>query len=59
VDRSRLIHGGMGMGDQLEVGRCFKRLTAINVQFGTPDHHLSLIYWPLKGRAEPIFRRTA
>ena len=34
------IHGGMGMSDELEVGRYFKRLTAINVQFGTPDHHL-------------------
>jgi alkylation response protein AidB-like acyl-CoA dehydrogenase len=34
------IHGGMGMSDELEVGRYFKRLTAINVQFGTLDHHL-------------------
>jgi len=34
------IHGGMGMSDELEVGRYLKRLTAINVQFGTPDHHL-------------------
>jgi alkylation response protein AidB-like acyl-CoA dehydrogenase len=34
------IHGGMGMSDELEVGRYFKRLTAINVQFGAPDHHL-------------------
>jgi alkylation response protein AidB-like acyl-CoA dehydrogenase len=34
------IHGGMGMSDELEVGRYFKRLIAINVQFGTPDHHL-------------------
>jgi alkylation response protein AidB-like acyl-CoA dehydrogenase len=34
------IHGGMGMSDELEVGHYFKRLTAINVQFGTPDHHL-------------------
>jgi alkylation response protein AidB-like acyl-CoA dehydrogenase len=34
------IHGGMGMSDELEVGRYFKRLTVINVQFGTPDHHL-------------------
>jgi alkylation response protein AidB-like acyl-CoA dehydrogenase len=34
------IHGGMGMSDELEVGRYFKRLTAINVQFGSPDHHL-------------------
>jgi alkylation response protein AidB-like acyl-CoA dehydrogenase len=34
------IHGGMGMSDELEVGRYFKRLTAIIVQFGAPDHHL-------------------
>jgi alkylation response protein AidB-like acyl-CoA dehydrogenase len=34
------INGGMGMSDELEVGRYFKRLTAINVQFGSPDHHL-------------------
>jgi alkylation response protein AidB-like acyl-CoA dehydrogenase len=34
------IHGGMGMSEELEVGRYFKRLTAINVQFGSPDHHL-------------------
>src|SRR5258708_16165556 len=35
------IHGGMGMSDELDIGRYFKRLTAINLQFGTPDHHLS------------------
>jgi alkylation response protein AidB-like acyl-CoA dehydrogenase len=34
------IHGGMGMSDELDVGRYFKRLTAIALQFGTPDHHL-------------------
>jgi alkylation response protein AidB-like acyl-CoA dehydrogenase len=34
------IHGGMGMSDELDVGRYFKRLTAINLQFGTHDYHL-------------------
>jgi hypothetical protein len=28
------------MSNELQVGRYFKRLTVINVQFGTPDHHL-------------------
>lgn len=40
VQQAVQIHGGVGMSDELEVGRYFKRLTAINVQFGTPDHHL-------------------
>jgi len=28
------------MSDELEAGRYLKQLTSINVQFGTPDHHL-------------------
>ncbi|GGC86692.1 acyl-CoA dehydrogenase family protein [Chelatococcus reniformis] len=35
------IHGGMGMSEELEVGRYFKRLTAIDIQFGDADHHLA------------------
>src|SRR5260370_26251623 len=35
------IHGGMGMTDELSVGNYFKRLTAIENQFGTVDHHLA------------------
>ncbi len=34
------IHGGMGMTDELNVGHYFKRLTAIDTQFGNVDHHL-------------------
>jgi alkylation response protein AidB-like acyl-CoA dehydrogenase len=34
------IHGGMGMSDELNVGHYFKRISAINVQFGDPTYHL-------------------
>jgi alkylation response protein AidB-like acyl-CoA dehydrogenase len=34
------IHGGMGMSDELNVGHYFKRIAAINVQFGDPTYHL-------------------
>lgn len=33
------IHGGMGMSDELSVGHYFKRLTAINIQFGDATYH--------------------
>jgi len=34
------IHGGMGMTDELAVGHYFKRVTAIDTQLGSTDHHL-------------------
>jgi len=34
------LHGGMGMTEELPVGRCFKRLTVIEGQLGQADHHL-------------------
>jgi len=34
------LHGGMGMSDELNVGHYFKRISAINVQFGDPNYHL-------------------
>ena len=34
------LHGGMGMTEELPVGRCFKRLTVIEAQLGGADHHL-------------------
>jgi alkylation response protein AidB-like acyl-CoA dehydrogenase len=34
------LHGGMGMTDELNVGHYFKRIAAINVQFGDPTYHL-------------------
>jgi hypothetical protein len=30
----------MGMSDELNVGHYFKRISAINVQFGDPTYHL-------------------
>jgi alkylation response protein AidB-like acyl-CoA dehydrogenase len=35
------LHGGMGMTQDLPVGSYFKRLTVIENQFGTVDHHLT------------------
>lgn len=34
------LHGGMGMTQDLPVGRLFKRLTVIEAQLGSADHHL-------------------
>lgn len=35
------LHGGMGMTEELAVGHYFKRLTAIEYEFGTADHHVA------------------
>lgn len=35
------LHGGMGMTEELAIGHYFKRLTAIQYEFGTTDHHLA------------------
>ncbi|MBN9478879.1 MAG: acyl-CoA dehydrogenase family protein [Bordetella sp.] len=34
------LHGGMGMTDELPLGRYFKRAMAIDAEFGGEDHHL-------------------
>ena len=34
------LHGGMGMTEELAIGHYFKRLTAIEYEFGTADAHL-------------------
>ena len=34
------LHGGMGMSNELNVGHYFKRIAAINIQFGDPTYHL-------------------
>ncbi|HEY8609026.1 MAG TPA: acyl-CoA dehydrogenase family protein [Noviherbaspirillum sp.] len=34
------LHGGMGVTDELNVSHYFKRLMAIELQFGSTDHHL-------------------
>ena len=35
------LHGGMGMTEELAVGHYFKRLTALQYEFGSTDHHRS------------------
>jgi len=40
ADQSVQLHGGMGMSDELNVGHYFKRISAINIQFGDPAFHL-------------------
>ncbi len=35
------IHGGMGVTDELAVGHYFKRLSIIEGEFGSADHHIS------------------
>ncbi|RJG06896.1 acyl-CoA dehydrogenase [Noviherbaspirillum cavernae] len=36
------LHGGMGVTDELDVSHYFKRLMAIEMQFGSTDQHLEL-----------------
>lgn len=36
------LHGGMGVTEELDVSHYFKRLMAIEMQFGSTDHHLGL-----------------
>jgi alkylation response protein AidB-like acyl-CoA dehydrogenase len=35
------LHGGMGMTEELAIGHYFKRLTAVQFEFGTTDHHVA------------------
>lgn len=37
------LHGGIGMTMEYEVGHHFRRLTAIDAQFGDADHHLGTL----------------
>jgi alkylation response protein AidB-like acyl-CoA dehydrogenase len=34
------LHGGMGMTEELAIGHYFKRLTAVQYEFGSTDYHL-------------------
>lgn len=36
------LHGGMGVTDELDVSHYFKRLMAIELQFGSTDQHLEM-----------------
>ncbi|WFU82464.1 acyl-CoA dehydrogenase family protein [Bradyrhizobium sp. CIAT3101] len=40
ADQAVQLHGGMGMTDELNIGHYFKRISAINIQFGDPAYHL-------------------
>jgi alkylation response protein AidB-like acyl-CoA dehydrogenase len=35
------LHGGMGVTEELNVGAYFKRLLAIEILFGSPEHHIA------------------
>lgn len=35
------LHGGMGMTEELAIGHYFKRLTAIQYEFGSTDQHIT------------------
>ncbi|OFB44880.1 pimeloyl-CoA dehydrogenase small subunit [Mycolicibacterium sp. (ex Dasyatis americana)] len=35
------LHGGMGMTEELAIGHYFKRLTAVQYEFGSTDYHVS------------------
>ena len=35
------LHGGMGMTEELAIGHYFKRLTALQFEFGTTDYHVA------------------
>src|SRR6476659_4957400 len=35
------LHGGMGMTEELAIGHYFKRLTAMQYEFGSTDYHVS------------------
>lgn len=35
------LHGGMGMTEELAIGHYFKRLTAIQFEFGSSDYHVA------------------
>lgn len=43
------LHGGMGMTEELAIGHYFKRLTALQFEFGSTDHHIAR-YAELTGR---------
>jgi alkylation response protein AidB-like acyl-CoA dehydrogenase len=34
------LHGGMGMTEELAIGHYFKRLTAVQFEFGSTDYHV-------------------
>lgn len=47
------LHGGMGMTEELAIGHYFKRLTAMQFEFGTTDHHIARYAELTKVNAQP------
>ncbi len=43
------LHGGIGMTDELPVGRYLKRLTAIDMTWGSADHHVGRYSLAMQG----------
>jgi alkylation response protein AidB-like acyl-CoA dehydrogenase len=41
VDTAVQLHGGMGMTEELAIGHYFKRLTALQFEFGSTDYHVA------------------
>ena len=52
------LHGGMGMSDELAVGRRFKRLAVIDALFGSSDHRLRMHAGLCDEACVPAMRRT-
>ena len=51
------LHGGMGMTEELAIGHYFKRLTALQFEFGSTDYHVARYAELTKGVA-PARQRT-
>ncbi|MCL4773116.1 MAG: acyl-CoA dehydrogenase family protein [Burkholderiaceae bacterium] len=50
------LHGGMGMTDELEVGRRFKRLAVIDALYGSSDTRTRMLAQARFGRGAPTLR---
>lgn len=47
------LHGGMGMTEELAIGHYFKRLTAMQFEYGSTDHHISRYAELTRRNAQP------
>lgn len=52
------LHGGMGMTDELEVGRRFKRLAVVDSLFGSSDARIRMLAGVCGGAGAPAPRRA-
>jgi alkylation response protein AidB-like acyl-CoA dehydrogenase len=51
------LHGAIGITDELDISHYFKRITAIGVLLGSPDHHLRR-FWNLWRGNSAVTRAT-